>query len=270
MYQVARAVDGWVPRRAIAAAANAVISRRHGSGRRFAVDGQGLWINEQPEATFVSPDIYTATYEQVEQRVLSEWCDTVVLRPGDIVLDVGAGIGEESIVFSKLVGPKGRVIAIEAHPRTFDALVQTIRRSELTNVTPVHCAITDMDGEVFISDSNNHLANSLLSGGDTRRRVQARSFDSLVDELGLSSIALLKMNIEGAERQAVRGISRSANLIRHLVIECHDFVANRGGSDAYRTRDDVSATLAGLGFRTERRRDAETAWLADRITGSRA
>jgi hypothetical protein len=44
---------------------------------------------------------------------------STVFRPGDTVIDVGANIGVLSLLASRLVGPSGRVLAIEAHPRTY-------------------------------------------------------------------------------------------------------------------------------------------------------
>jgi FkbM family methyltransferase len=58
---------------------------------------------------------------------------------------VGAGIGIESILYSRAVGANGRVIAIEAHPRTYACLVKTCEYSSLTNVTPLNIALVDRE-----------------------------------------------------------------------------------------------------------------------------
>ena len=103
--------------------------------QRFEVDAAGHWVNRQAGAAFVSPTIHTANYAHIEQSVLDNW--TWEYRPtrGDTVIDVGAGIGEETVVFSRLVGAAGKVIAIEAHPETFKCLTATIEQSALANVT---------------------------------------------------------------------------------------------------------------------------------------
>ncbi len=44
-------------------------------------------------------------------------------RAGDVVFDVGAGIGAEALLFSRLVGASGRVVSLEAHPDTYRRLV---------------------------------------------------------------------------------------------------------------------------------------------------
>src|SRR5438067_11700771 len=58
-------------------------------------------------------------------------------RAGDIVFDVGAGIGAETLLFSRLVGPSGRVVSLEAHPATYDRLARLCAVNRLDNVTAV-------------------------------------------------------------------------------------------------------------------------------------
>jgi FkbM family methyltransferase len=239
-------------------------------GSDFSVDDQGRWVNRQAEATFVSPIFHTKSYAAVNDWVLDNWTWGYRPRAGDTVIDVGAGIGEEAVIFSRLVGESGRVISIEAHPRTFSCLQETIRRSGLTNVTSVHCAIAEQDGELSIDDGDLHLANSVI-GQRGNLKVPARSLDSLADELGLGEIALVRMNIEGAERLAVRGMSRFAPQVRNAVISCHDFIPSEyGGSPEFRTRDDVRAALEAQGLMISTRPDAAEAWVRDYLYGRRA
>ena len=236
----------------------------------FSVDDQGRWINRQPEATFVSPIFHTKSYAAVNEWVVDNWTWGYLPRAGDTVIDVGAGIGEEAVIFSRLVGESGRVISIEAHPRTFSCLQETIRRSGLTNVTALHYAVAEQDGELSIDDGDVHLANSVI-GQRGNLKVPARSLDSLADELGLGEIALVRMNIEGAERLAVKGMSRFAPKVRNVVISCHDFIATEyGGSPAFRTRDDVRAALEAQGLMISTRPDAAEAWVRDYLYGRRA
>jgi FkbM family methyltransferase len=238
-------------------------------GKSFEVDAQGRWINRQAEATFVSPSLHTRSYSEVVNSVLGYWAWDYMPVAGDTVIDVGAGIGEDSVVFSRIVGPEGRIIAIEAHPATFECLQRTIEGSGLTNVTAVNCAIADRDGEIAISSRPNHVMNSILGdgGGVT---VPARTLDSLADELGIGEVALLKMNIEGAEKLAVQGFDRLAPRVRHAAISCHDFVATHfGGADHYYTKEQVRAALEARGFSIRERPDAAVSWVRDYLYASR-
>ena len=235
----------------------------------FEVDAGGHWVNRQQLATFVSPTLHTKSYCEIETSVLDNWTWDYRPVPGDTVFDVGAGIGEDSVVFSKLVGPAGRVFAIEAHPETFACLQQTIARSGLSNVTPIHCAVTDRDGEIGISSNADHVTNSILGDG-ADVKVPARTLDSIDAELAVGEVALLKMNIEGAERLAVHGFGRLAPRVQHVVISCHDFVATHfGGGDYYFTKDEVRAALEGRGFAVRQRDDAELSWVRDYLYARR-
>lgn len=269
LFKVAEAVDRLGLRPLVARAASLAYS-----GQQFETDSSGRWVNRQPEATFVSPTIHTARFSQVEAAVLDNWTWQYRPRPGDTIIDVGAGIGEEAVVFSQLVGSTGRIIAIEAHPETFRCLQATIIQSGLQNVTAVHCAVADEDGELTIAAGPSHLEashlmNTVLAEGEGAR-VPARTLDSLANELGLGSVAFLKMNIEGAEKMAVRGFDRLAPRVGHAAISCHDFVATHfGGADYYRTKEQVRGALEARGFEVSSRLDAPESWVRDYLYASR-
>ncbi len=267
VHSLATSLDGPLTRKFIAAAANRLLALR-GDPRRFSTDDAGRWVNQQPGATFVSPDIFTGFRDQVAARVKDRWCLAYTPATGDVVVDLGAGFGDEALIFSNLVGPAGRVIAVEAHPKTFACLEQTVRRSAAGNVNCVQCAVSDRNGVLNISDSAEHVGNSLLLDGGSVP-VPARSLDSLWDEVEIDRINLLKVNIEGAERDMVKGMERIASRIRNIVIECHDFVADAGGGDQFRTRAEVTAALEAFGFKVKRRPEGGPYFLRDLIYASR-
>lgn len=234
---------------------------------RFSVDTDGRWVNAQAEATFVSPTLHTSRYDALRDWVLDNWLWDWRLKPGDTVIDVGAGIGEETVVFSRLVGEGGRVISIEAHPDTFACLERTVRLSGLGNVTTVQCAIADRDGELSISTADCHVASAVVEGGGIR--VPARSLDSLAEELGLGAVAFVKMNIEGAERPAMRGMTRLLGRLEAACISCHDFLADLGQSQDFRTRAEVREALEAAGFAIRTRGDHPQCWVRDYLYARR-
>lgn len=266
-YQIAVTVQRWIPRRWIAAVANRVMSIK-GDKRRFDVDPAGNWINSQPEGSFVGPDLHTAHFSQVRTAVEGYWFDGYTPAENDVVIDVGAGIGEDAVILSHRVGPGGRVHAIEAHPATFACLEATVRRSGLLNVTNHLLAITETNGTVSISDDAHHLANSIVGTGKGIE-IEAQSLDDFIERQGISRVDLLKLNIEGAERGAMSGLQQQAAKVRNLAISCHDFVADKGGGDEFRTKDEVRKRMTELGFVVSERTDAATPWEADVLFGRR-
>src|ERR671924_2358342 len=104
----------------------------------------GAWIHRYRGAKIphaglgraAPPDVLTA-----EARDL--FLHAYTPRAGDVVLDVGAGIGAETLLFSRLVGPSGRVVSLEAHPRTYERLARLCEVNRLENVTPLQVAALD-------------------------------------------------------------------------------------------------------------------------------
>jgi FkbM family methyltransferase len=190
-------------------------------------------------------------------------------RPGDTVFDVGAGIGAGALLFSRLVGESGRVVSLEAHPRTYKRLADLCDANRLDNVTPLHVAASNTDGSVLISDTDHYLQNTVLGLDNGGIEVPARRIDTIAADMGITSIDLLAMNIEGAERLAIAGLDGIIDRIRHVCISCHDFLADDGGSDDLRTKAIVRQYLVAHGFRVLSRDDAGHAWTRDYLYGAK-
>ncbi len=185
--------------------------------------------------------------------------------PGDAVVAVGAGIGRETLLFSRLVGDRGRVVALEAHPRTYLRLASLCRVNRLQNVTPLQVAASDRDGTAMISDDEHYLQNTMLTADGIE--VPTRRLDSLATELGITRIDLLTMNIEGAERLAIRGLGQIIDSIRNVCISCHDFLADDVGSEPLRTKAVVRDFLVENGFEVRGRDNAADPWTRDYLYG---
>jgi FkbM family methyltransferase len=187
-------------------------------------------------------------------------------QEGDVVFDVGAGIGAETLVFSRLIGPAGRVVSVEAHPGTYRRLLDLCRVNSLVNVTPLNVAVSDREGVAAVSDLPDHARNTLLDDGDGIR-VPLRRIDGIATELGITHIDLLKMNIEGAEDDAIRGLGNLLVNTHHVCISCHDFLADDGGGDELRTKASVRQFLTDHGFVVRARDDALEPWTRDYLYG---
>jgi FkbM family methyltransferase len=225
-------------------------------GQRFSVAPDGMWVNHQPECTIVSRELHTQRFADFSAWAAHHWLHCYTPKQGDIIVDVGAGMGEEAVFFSRLVGPTGHVFSIEAHPQTFACLEGTILRSGLANVTPIHCALADADGEALIGD-DGWLANSILRGG--KIAVPQRTLESLTHEFEIDHIDFLRMNIEGAERLAVRGLGGVE--IRNLAISCHDFCG-------LPSKAQVHAALEAMDYVvTTRQGEPDAPWIGDYLYG---
>jgi hypothetical protein len=118
-----------------------------------------------------------------------------------------------------------------------------------------------------ISDLEN-ISNTVMNGAEGHV-VEAVTLDELAERVGADRIDLLKMNIEGAERLALRGMAGIAPRVRHVVVSCHDFRADRGHGDVFRTRVEVTEALAEMGFDFTSRPDDPRPWVRDTVYGAR-
>jgi FkbM family methyltransferase len=178
-------------------------------------------------------------------------------KPGDLVIDVGAGMGEELPSLCDAVSIAGTVIAIEAHPFTCKRLQATIALNGLVNCSPVWAAISDVSGTASISDGENLATNSTTASFESGPLIEvpAYSLDDLVVNLSIDRVDLLKMNIEGAERLAISGMNQVLSITRNVVISCHDFLAGETGDDTLRTMAMIIEALESAGFEVETRND---------------
>lgn len=203
------------------------------------------------------------------QDALDLWFGNYKPKPGDIVIDVGAGRGEDVLPFAREVGQIGKVVALEAHPTTYGQLKRFCDLNRLSNVIPIHAAVMDVPGSVSIDDGDSWQTNSVRAAGEGTH-VKATTLDNIFNELRLDHIDFLKMNIEGAENRALLGMNNAIAKVRNICVCCHDFRADRGHGEEYRTRDFVTDFLAKNGFVVSRRASDPRDFVRDHLFGTRA
>lgn len=137
------------------------------------------------------------------------------LKPGAVFLDVGAHIGYFSLRASKEVGASGRVLSFEPNPETVAALRANVEANHLANITVLPIACTDQATELtlyaagHINTGASSLArrNADVDAGEAPRafQVRGRPIDDVVREMNLSRVDAVKIDVEGAELQVLRG-----------------------------------------------------------------
>jgi FkbM family methyltransferase len=216
-------------------------------GKLCTVSYDGEWVHRFPSCTLVEPMLTLWTPEQTERQTSDVFLHRYLPKQGDTIVDVGAGTGWETLFFSRSVGASGRVISIEAHPGVFRCLSRMCAENRLDNVTLIQAAVADRDDEVQISDSLEYEKNSIM-GETSGVSVSCATLDSVFQSLGLKQVDFLKMNIEGAERLALPGMGAMLPRTKNICISCHDFLADEGGSDMFRTKAEIIAFLKQNGF----------------------
>ena len=210
----------------------------------------------------------SSRYETTLASCHDHWFHLYTPQLGDIIVDIGAGDGSEPLVFSRLVGNTGKVLAVEAHPTTFRLLATSCKRNRLKNVAVSNTAIVDTNRSVFIENRPKHISNSVkleFEANCIGRPITGMSLDDVCEKNGISHIDYLKMNIEGAERLAIRGMTTVIRKTRFITIACHDFKTEEG--EEFQTKHAVIDFLTANHFEIIQREDDDRGYVRNHIHG---
>lgn len=231
----------------------------------------GAWFHRFHEVYVhvETPGASLPTPTQLDEQTRDTWEHHYTPKPGDVVIDAGAGTGTEVLRWSRLVGETGRVLAIEANPRTFSVLSRFCELNNLTNVELHSVALSDTSGTVSIEEHADHRAASTVTGKGTTT-VTGTTLDQLLAQVSVRNVDFMKMNIEGAEVSALLGMTGAAQGIHNLCVSCHDFRADRGHGETFRTRATVVQALDRLGFHFEPQSPDPRPWMRDQVNARRS
>jgi len=174
-----------------------------------------------------------------------------VVKPGSVILDVGAHVGLFTVLLARWCGPAGHVYAFEPAPQTRAALVDHLALNGVASrVTPVALAVSDAPGTARLYTVSNSPENTLSQAhtripGARPVEVPVTTIDAFCETRRIAP-ALLKIDIEGFELHALRG-ARAA-LARHrpaVVVEMHPQNWPEIGAGPAQ----AAALLADLGYR---------------------
>ncbi|PZO65980.1 MAG: hypothetical protein DI498_07805 [Paracoccus denitrificans] len=164
------------------------------------------------------------------------------LRPGDRVLDAGAGLGLVSIVAARVVGPTA-VMAVEANPDLIRTLKRNLRLNVGQGVTVINAAVGGDAQDGHDTTLHVHAAfwsasvNARHAGKGIAHQVRTRSLSKL---LRRADATVLSMDIEGAEIAALS--QPLPTNLRLIVMELHPILYRAG------ERDELLNRLAAQGF----------------------
>lgn len=132
-----------------------------------------------------------------------------------IVVDVGANIGSFSI-YSAFYG--ATVYAVEPEPHNLQALIKNVELNNMNDkINIIDCGISDYDGIAVISDNGGGATiKDNLPGSE----INILSFDSFLKKYSLNFIDILKIDIEGSEKELILGASKeSMNKCKYITME---------------------------------------------------
>lgn len=197
------------------------------------------------DKNFIPPVLASAnksqTFPLTDWWKPSFWEPTVALairdycRPGDVVFDVGSNAGGLALMMSRLVGPRGIVLAFEASPRIVDKTHYNLVNAGCHNVTLFHKAVWRRSGELVNMAPGDHLNDHVQEGSGGGMTVRTIALDDLASA-GDFRPSFIKMDIEGAEFDALQGMKRLLAEVRPVLVleqspedmRCHALLTEAG------------------------------------------
>jgi len=205
------------------------LARRNGPAGRREVQlpwGRRITVNTRDNIGSVVNGL--GVYDLIVTEVI--WRLT---QPGETCIDIGANVGCMSAVFAERVGAAGRVISFEPHPILFNELAENLRslaeQGIRCNFEPRQLALGDACGVLPLHippDFESHRGESTLAG---MRHVESspHTIDVEVERLdeiiGDASVGVMKMDVEGFERNVLLGATElfKGRRVRDCIFEEH-------------------------------------------------
>lgn len=144
-----------------------------------------------------------------------------LIKPGMVVLDIGAHVGYYSVLFSKLVGPKGKIFSFEPDPHNNLLLKSNIKLNNISNCVVEQLAASNEDGTLNLHlNSENLGAHSLALLGESKGSVAVKtiSLDSYLRSRGEKRVDFMKIDIECWEDMALQGAKEILENNRNTLI----------------------------------------------------
>jgi FkbM family methyltransferase len=203
--------------------------------RYFVVKRPGFFIRFHPTSV-------SCTYwVDAEARAEDERTISALLLPDSTYVDVGANVGTLALAGAAATGPMGKVVAIEAHPRTTRFLKDNVRENGMCHVTVVCAAVGDKEGSVVIENRRADDMNQVSITGNGPN-IPMRTLDDIL--AGVGGVRLLKIDVEGFEKFVLAGAPRTLARTEFVFIEIIASTAAHFGYDVA----DVMQMLRTAGF----------------------
>ena len=177
------------------------------------VEGFRFWFNSSDREMGVVMAL--GMYEPEEVALMKR-----LIRPGNQCLDVGAQTGFYTCLMASLVGPSGQVHAFEPMPTSFAMLSRNIAENDFQDgVSARQLACSDAAATIQASRVSNMYIAGDVAGTETVSMETVR-----VDDLIQGPIDVIKIDVEGHEPAAIRGMQKLIRASKPVIIsECNEY-----------------------------------------------
>jgi FkbM family methyltransferase len=172
---------------------------------------------------FYPTSLSASLWVSKEDRIADELFLSDYLKRGSMFVDIGANIGTHSLKAAFVVGPSGKIISFEPHPKTFYYLNKNIRLNAFDNIETHNCALGDKSGHLNFSNDIADDQNCIVSSDGIKVEVK-----KLEDAVSPRKIDLIKIDVEGYELFVLRG---GIKLLKHT--DCIMFESSETSFNKY-------------------------------------
>jgi FkbM family methyltransferase len=189
-------------------------------------------------------------YEPATLSVFSRLC-----LPGSVVFDIGAHVGQFALTAAGRVAHGGEVHAFECDPTTYKWLDRNVGLNGLGNVRLNDCALSDAEGlaRLYLASTRDTGSNSLVGPAwvDSGKTVEVPTItlDGYCSKHLVTRIDVVKLDVEGAELQVLKGAERVLTQMRpKWIIEFEEERQRLAGTSCA----ELARYLTDRGYRLQR------------------
>lgn len=225
--------------------------KHHYTGSKFKLDAflhKGYWYHGKNR-------------EKVQMDIFK-----TIINEGDTVIELGAHIGYISLYFSKLAGASGKLYVFEPGANNLPYTRANLGNSNVKNIELVEKAVSDQNGTAtFYLENITGQSNSLVKDYRVTNKIQSKSYldlqknavevetirlDDFVQQRNINKVDFVKIDIEGAEYMALKGMTRILDVLHPTmmieVTENHEALFNLLKEKGYKIVDEYSKEVTTL------------------------
>ncbi len=177
----------------------------------IAVEGNKMFVNSHDSgiAHFL---LVNKKYEEFETQLFKTF-----LKPGMVVIDIGANIGYYTLIAAQAVGKQGKVYSFEPEPKNYELLTKNIQVNKFENTHPIQKALSNKSGKIKLYLDENNLGNPSISKNNIPEEkgfveVETLTLDSFFqNKIKNIDLDIIKIDVQGAEGLVLEG---SENILK--------------------------------------------------------
>jgi len=152
---------------------------------------------------FIVPDFWSVRFfDPLDEAFVWKYLD---INEG-VFIDIGAHVGKYTIIMAKKLEGTGTVLAFEPHPINFKLLLVNLHLNKIYNVLPFNMACYSSNGytDLYVAEESG-LHSLILPRSKNKIRIKTVMLDHIIEKLCISNIRLIKIDVEGAEVEVIKG-----------------------------------------------------------------